>query len=100
MGQSQNEEFGLGQRGNSVVREWYIDKGGWLWDSRREDAKILFWVPEEYRGGFWFPCFPRDTIIIHKRVTEIDFSRFVHGENWTQCAKVSLDLLCKLMLTS
>ena len=89
MGQPQNEAFGLVQRGNPVVRdEWYIDEYGWMRDSRREDAKILFWVPKENRTGFWFP---RNTAVIHKHVTKIDFSRFVHGEDWAQCAKVSLN---------
>ena len=97
-GKSQNGAFGLVQRGNPVVRdEWYIDADGWLWDSHREDAKILFWVPKGDREFFWYP---RNTAVIHKHVTKIDFSRFVHGENWAQCAMVSLHLLCKFMLTS
>ncbi|KLO06418.1 hypothetical protein SCHPADRAFT_838103, partial [Schizopora paradoxa] len=57
-----------------------------------EDAKVLFWVPEENRDGFWFP---RNTAVIHKTVTKIDFSSFVHGENWAECAKVCL--YCFLM---
>ena len=88
MGPPQNEAFGVVQGGNTVARdEWYIDEDGWMRDSRREDAKILFWVPKENRRVFWLP---RNTMVIHKNVTKIDFSRFVHGENWPQCAKVCL----------
>ncbi|KLO08970.1 hypothetical protein SCHPADRAFT_908168 [Schizopora paradoxa] len=45
---------------------------------------MLLWVPEENREFF---CFPRNLVVIHKKATRIDFSRFVHGENWAECAK-------------
>ncbi|KLO04395.1 hypothetical protein SCHPADRAFT_840647 [Schizopora paradoxa] len=85
---SQYVAFNLDQRGNPVLSDdCYIDEDGWLWDSHGEDAKILFWVPKENRGGIWFP---RNTAVIHKHVTKFDFSRFVHGENWAKCAKVCI----------
>ncbi|KLO08317.1 WD40 repeat-like protein [Schizopora paradoxa] len=75
----------LDQRGNLVLSDnCYIDYDGWLWDSHGKDAKVLFWVPKRNRGGFWFP---RNTAVIHNNVTKIDFSKFVHGENWAECAK-------------
>ncbi|KLO05511.1 hypothetical protein SCHPADRAFT_723450 [Schizopora paradoxa] len=85
-GKPQYMASNLDQHGCQVLSDdCYIDEDGWLWDSHGEDAKVLFWVPEENRAGFWFS---RNTAVIHKNVTKIDFSRFVHGENWVECAKV------------
>ncbi len=60
----------------------YIDEDGWMHDSRREGSRRLFWVPEENRDGFW--C-PRNTAVMARIVTKIDFSGFVHGDNWAEC---------------
>ncbi len=52
-------------------------------DSRGEDSRRLFWVPKENRKFFWRP---RNTaVIVADIVTKFDFSRFVHGDNWTEC---------------
>ncbi|KLO07241.1 hypothetical protein SCHPADRAFT_657824 [Schizopora paradoxa] len=67
----------------SLSDESYIDHDGWLRDSRRSDARVLLWVPEEHRGGIRWP---RNTSVVHR--TTFDFSRFVHGEKWEECAKV------------
>jgi len=60
----------------------YIDEDGWMRDSRGEDSKRLFWVPRESRGGFWWP---RNTAVIARTITKIDFTRFVDGDNWAEC---------------
>lgn len=43
---------------------------------------LLFWLPPEHRNGFWWP---RNTAVMARNVTRIDFSRFVHGESWGRC---------------
>lgn len=63
--------------------ESFIDENGWMFDSQRGNARILFWVPEENRE--WFIRPPNTAIIANKIVTKIDFSRFVHGEDWMDC---------------
>lgn len=60
----------------------FMDKNGWVYDAQGENARALFWVPEENRGGFRWP---RNTTIIHRSVTKIDFNHFAHDENWTEC---------------
>lgn len=76
----------LDQSGYPVLtEESYIDEDGWLWDSQREDANVLLWVPKENRQMFPLP--PIITVI-HRKVTKIDFSRFVHGGNWAECMHV------------
>ncbi len=73
----------LDQHGSPVLTNAsYIDKDGWMRDSRRENLRPLFWVPEENRGGFWWP---RNTAVIARTVTQIDFSHFVHGDHWAEC---------------
>jgi len=74
----------LDQRGSPVLSDTsYIDEEGWMRDSRREDSRRLFWVPEENREFFWWP---RNTAVIVKNiVTRVDFPRFVHGDNWAEC---------------
>ncbi len=80
---SPHEVSSFDQRGRPIPSDGsFIDRAGWMYDSRREDKKQLFWVPKENRGGFWWP---RNTTVIHRTVTKIDFSRFAHGENWTEC---------------
>ncbi|KLO08319.1 WD40 repeat-like protein [Schizopora paradoxa] len=64
--------------------ESYIDEDGWLRSSRRVDASVLLWVPKENQVGFWFP---RNTAVIYKNATKVDFTRFVYGGNWAECAK-------------
>jgi len=71
------------QRKCSVLSDRsYIDKDGWMRESRREDSRQLFWVPYENRGGFWWP---RNTAVIARTVTKLDFTHFAHGENWAGC---------------
>ncbi len=52
-----------------------------MYDSWRADKRRLFWVPEENRGGFWWP---QNTSVIYETVTRIDFSQFVHGNDWAE----------------
>jgi len=79
------ETFSLDQRGCPVLSDTsFIDKDGWMFDSRREDRIRLFWVPDENRGGFKF-WWPQNTAVIARTITKIDFTRFVHGDNWAEC---------------
>jgi len=78
-----NEAGFLYRRGCPILSDGsYIDQDGWMRDSRGEDSRRLFWVPHVNRVGFWWP---RNTAVIARTVTKIDFSRFAHGENWAEC---------------
>jgi WD40 repeat protein len=61
----------------------HIDTGklhnGWVLGSQSE---LLLWVPPLHRIGLWAP---RNEAVIGRRVTRLNFSRFVHGKNWEQC---------------
>jgi len=77
------ETISVDQRGCPVLSDRsYIDKDGWMRDSRREGSRRLFWVPEENREGFWWP---QNAAVMACIVTKIDFSGFVHGDNWAEC---------------
>jgi WD40 repeat protein len=53
---------------------------GWVYGP--DGKSCLFWVPPQNRGGlFW----PRTKAVIGALTTQIDFSRFVHGEDWWRC---------------
>ena len=60
----------------------FIDEDGWMHSSRQDGGVRLFWVPKENRECIWWA---RNTAVIRETVTKLDFRRFVHGENWTQC---------------
>jgi len=80
---SPTETISLDRHGHPVLSDAsFIDEDGWMYDSRKEGKRRLFWVPKENRGGFWWP---RNTAVIHRTVTRIGFSHFVHGENWAEC---------------
>ncbi|KAF7973355.1 hypothetical protein HWV62_15525 [Athelia sp. TMB] len=51
---------------------------GWMQNGPTE---LLFWVPPAYRTGLWWP----DSIAIGQRASQLDLTKFVHGEDWTQC---------------
>jgi hypothetical protein len=55
---------------------------GWVLGSQSE---LLFWVPPTHRIGLWAP---RNTAIMGRHTTRLDFHHFVHGKDWQQC-KVS-----------
>jgi len=75
----------------------FIDKNtGWMYDSRRDDASVLFWVPRKNRGGFWWPgntaVTVDDAVFVGPYpsiVTQIDFTRFAHGDDWAECRQRS-----------
>ncbi|KZT35368.1 WD40 repeat-like protein [Sistotremastrum suecicum HHB10207 ss-3] len=49
-----------------------------LWD----EPKLLFWLPPHYRPTFvWGRC----KRLIGAEATELDFSRFKYGDQWTEC---------------
>ena len=50
---------------------------GWLYDA---NGNILFWVPPMNRAGLYYP---QTTMVIGVQATQIDLSRFMHGEHWT-----------------
>ncbi|KLO19718.1 hypothetical protein SCHPADRAFT_898656 [Schizopora paradoxa] len=90
----------LDWRGNPVIDDWsYIDKFADLpvsiegfMRSRavgrgQSRGRVihdipLFWLPPENRTGFWWP---RNTAVMASKTTRIDFSRFVHGDDWHLC---------------
>ncbi len=73
----------LDRRGHPVLNDGsFIDEDGWMFDTRREGSRRLFWVPYENRRGFWWP---RNTAVMAQTVTKLDFTRFVHGDKWTEC---------------
>jgi len=79
----ENSQISLDQPRCPVLSDGsYIDKDGWMRDSRGEDSRRLFWVPARNRAGFWWP---RNTAVMARIVTQIDFTRFVHGGNWSEC---------------
>ncbi|KZP08547.1 WD40 repeat-like protein [Athelia psychrophila] len=56
---------------------WLLD--GWMQNSPTE---LLFWVPPAYRTGLWRP---NSTLVIGRRTTKLDMTRFVHGKDWARC---------------
>jgi WD40 repeat protein len=45
-------------------------------------SALLFWLPSQYRTGFWHP---NHAIVIGRQSTRPSFARFVHGSEWTEC---------------
>ncbi|KZP29374.1 WD40 repeat-like protein, partial [Athelia psychrophila] len=56
-----------------------LDQNGWMLN---KSSSLLFWVPHIYRVGLWSPC---NTAVIAPESTQLDMTRFVHGEDWAQC---------------
>ena len=54
---------------------------GWILGPNSE---LLFWVPPSLRVGLWWP---RNTAVIAKVSTKLDFTLFCHGKSWTQCKR-------------
>jgi len=52
---------------------------GWIHNPHSE---LLFWLPPQNRSGLWWP---NNTVVIGRSSTKIDFSKFIHGDNWTHC---------------
>ncbi|CAL1706746.1 unnamed protein product [Somion occarium] len=55
---------------------------GWVYAS--DGQSRLFWVPPESRAGLYWP---RNHIVLEKKVMKLDFSKFYHGMNWAKCRK-------------
>ncbi|KAJ7592961.1 WD40-repeat-containing domain protein [Mycena floridula] len=51
------------------------------WIMTRVDG-LLFWVPPVYRAHLWQPS---NIAVIGPDALRLDFSKFVHGRNWTRC---------------
>ncbi|KAJ7213454.1 hypothetical protein GGX14DRAFT_360846 [Mycena pura] len=54
-------------------------QNGWI---QSNDQKLLFWLPDHNRFGFWMPL---HVMVIGQQQTLLLYKRFVHGEHWTQC---------------
>jgi len=55
----------------------HSNSGAWILGPKRER---LFWAPE------WRPFrHPRNTLIIGRQFSELDFSQLVHGDEWEKC---------------
>lgn len=52
---------------------------GWV---RGREGELLFWVPWWNREGLYRP---RNTVVIGKGANKLNFTRFVHGEDWYKC---------------
>jgi len=46
-------------------------------------SQLLFWVPQQHRGGLWWPGTRQ--IMSSRRVTALGLDSFVHGPDWWQC---------------
>ncbi len=83
--------------GEPAIGDWsYMEENIWsedVWMRNRsvsggdpDDDPILFWVPPANRPRFWWP---RNITFMdaseEEPVTRIDFSYFMHGENWDRC---------------
>ncbi|KAI9568923.1 hypothetical protein HD554DRAFT_2021632 [Boletus coccyginus] len=55
----------------------FFSEDDWVYD---ENGNMLFWVPPMHRAGLYYP---QTTMVIGARATQIDLSRFMHGEHWT-----------------
>ncbi|KAJ7592922.1 quinon protein alcohol dehydrogenase-like superfamily [Mycena floridula] len=63
-----------------------------LWDSTKmvdgwimtPEGGLLFWVPPVYRQNLYRPS---NTVVIGKDALRLDFSEFVHGQDWIRCKK-------------
>ena len=72
---------GLALSSHLVVQQFKSGSSdGWV--ASASDDHLLFWVPPPYRGRV---CGIESLVICGKHATRLDFSRFVHGSNWTQC---------------
>jgi WD40 repeat protein len=54
---------------------------GWILGPNLE---LLFWVPPSLCIGLWWP---RNTVVIAKVSTKLDFKSFCHGNSWAQCKR-------------
>ncbi|KLO14925.1 WD40 repeat-like protein [Schizopora paradoxa] len=79
--------------GNPCIGDWStVSWTGWvlgLGDSDDDDKSeaLVFWLPPENQTGFWMP---RNSAVMSRCTTRIDFSRFMHGENWERCRTESV----------
>lgn len=46
------------------------------------NGELLFWVPSWNREGL---ARPRNTVVMGKGANKLDFTRWVHGEDWWKC---------------
>jgi WD40 repeat protein len=51
---------------------------GWIIGPNEE---LLFWLPPSLRARLWWP---RNTAVISKVSTKLDFTSFCHGNSWAQ----------------
>ncbi|KAF7309317.1 WD40 repeat-like protein [Mycena indigotica] len=58
---------------------WKLSDDGWVL-SEQED--LLFWLPPDFRPGFYMPLSTK--VISHHKVN-FSYENFMHGDNWTKC---------------
>lgn len=61
------------------------DLSAWIVGPNRER---LLWIPEDFARGL-DP--PGSTHVIRPKRRKLDFSRFVHGEDWVKCYQPQLE---------
>jgi WD40 repeat protein len=62
-----------------MLQNGFLLQDGW---ALRPEQELLFWVPPANRGALYSP---RNTFVIGRNPTIIDFSNYVHGEAWEEC---------------
>jgi WD40 repeat protein len=62
---------------------------GWV---RSRNSELLYWSPPQNRVGVWHPS---TVLIIGRKKTRLDFTRFVHGTSWQQCYTFTDDMKVK-----
>jgi WD40 repeat protein len=67
----------------SMIKDGFHVKDGWAIGPNNE---LLFWVPVWCRDGLYNP---KTTLVIGKRKTHVDYSKFVHGKGWEKCQTVT-----------
>ncbi|KAJ7120365.1 hypothetical protein C8R44DRAFT_536505, partial [Mycena epipterygia] len=61
----------------SAVPPFWKIKDGWVYS---HSSQLLFWLPSQYRSGFWLP---RTKLIIGGQTIGLSYSHFMHGPEWT-----------------
>lgn len=58
-----------------------MHESGWIRDKKGD---LLLWIPPSYRQDFTLSV-PSSKVFGPAHVTELDFTDFKYGEDWTQC---------------
>ncbi|KAF7980465.1 hypothetical protein HWV62_37934 [Athelia sp. TMB] len=80
---SHSQERGRNEvRGEGLPQSLRLLESGWMVNGAGD---LLFNVPHELRAGLWWADDKTAITTADTRVTKLDASRFVHGEDWARC---------------